>query len=53
MGRYVEEITDTQPITLDDVDNVTVPSPNDGDLIVYDNTNSEWVNVDNVVGGTF
>lgn len=52
MGRYVEG-QGTTINELDELLDVNSPSPNDGELLIYNIISSQWENSDNVDGGTF
>lgn len=53
-GTYSWEQTNVQPsgeYALNDLEDVNIDTPTDGQVLAYDATNDEWINVDNEGGG--
>jgi len=46
-------VTIRRGLAVDELDNVTAPSPGDGDVLVYDGDNSVWTNASVGLFGTF
>lgn len=54
IGHWLPEGPDVQAsINLDGLSDVTVTSVADGDFLVYDSGQSQWVNSNTIDGGTY
>lgn len=52
MDELIEAISESGPAALDDLTDVDISTPTDGQVLTYDDTNDKWVNSDPAGGYT-